>query len=204
MHTRLDLSDLRLFLHVAEAGSITAGAQRAHLALASASARIHSMEDALGVQLLTRQRHGVQMTEAGRALLHHARAVLRQLEHMRNEMSEYAHGLKGHIRLLGNTAAITEFLPDALGRFLRQNPFIDIDLEERLSHEIVQAIVDGVADIGIVADSVDTAALQTLPSLFPVPAPSLQSRRITPRWVSPRESSWDSLALHFVSSAERS
>ena len=163
MHTRLDLSDLRLFLHVAEAGSITAGAQRAHLALASASARIHSMEDALGVQLLTRQRHGVQMTEAGRALLHHARAVLRQLEHMRNEMSEYAHGLKGHIRLLGNTAAITEFLPDALGRFLRQNQFIDIDLEERLSHEIVQAIVDGIADIGIVADSVDTAALQILP-----------------------------------------
>jgi len=163
MHTRLDLSDLRLFLHVTEAGSITAGAQRAHLALASASARIRGMEDALGVPLLTRQRHGVQMTDAGRALLHHARAVLRQLEHMGNEMREYAQGLKGHIRLLCNTASITEFLPDALGRFLHQNPFIDIDLEERLSHEIVQAIVDGVADIGIVADSVDTAALQTLP-----------------------------------------
>jgi len=163
MHTRLDLSDLRLFLHVAEAGSITAGAQRAHLALASASARIRSMEDALGMALLTRQRQGVQLTDAGRSLLHHARAVQRQMEHLRAELSQYAQGLKGHIRILGNTAAVTEFLPDALANFLASNPFIDIDLEERLSHEIVQAIVDGVADIGIVADSVETAQLHTLP-----------------------------------------
>ncbi|MFJ9449607.1 LysR family transcriptional regulator [Herbaspirillum sp. NPDC101397] len=163
MSTRLDLSDLRLFLHVAETGSITAGADRSHLALASASARIRSMEDALGVALLLRERRGVQLTEAGRALLHHARTVHQQIDRMRDELSEYAHGLKGHIRLLGNTAAISEFLPDALGTFLSHNPYIDIDLEERLSHEIVQAIVDGVADIGIVADSVPTGPLQTIP-----------------------------------------
>ncbi|WP_034297565.1 LysR substrate-binding domain-containing protein [Herbaspirillum sp. RV1423] len=163
MSTRLDLSDLRLFLHVAETGSITAGADRSHLALASASARIRSMEDALGVALLIRERRGVQLTDAGRALLHHARTVQQQMDKMRDELSEYAHGLKGHIRLLGNTAAISEFLPDALGAFLAQNPYIDIDLEERLSHEIVQAIVDGIADIGIVADSVETGPLQTLP-----------------------------------------
>jgi molybdate transport repressor ModE-like protein len=163
MSTRLDLNDLRLFRLVAETGSITAGAGRAHLALASASARIRSMEDALGVALLTRERRGVQLTDAGRALLHHARTVQQQMDKLRDELSEYAHGLKGHIRLLGNTAAITEFLPDALGEFLAQNPYIDIDLEERLSHEIVQAIIDGIADIGIVADSVDTGHLHTIP-----------------------------------------
>jgi len=163
MSTRLDLNDLRLFLHVAETGSITAGAERSHLALASASARVRGMEDALGVALLTRDRRGVQLTDAGRALQHHARSVLQQMDKMRDELSEYAHGLKGHIRLLGNTAAITEFLPEALGTFLAQNPYIDIDLEERLSHEIVQAIIDGIADIGIVADSVDTGHLHTMP-----------------------------------------
>ncbi|WP_050477271.1 LysR substrate-binding domain-containing protein [Herbaspirillum rhizosphaerae] len=163
MSTRLDLNDLRLFLHIAETGSITAGAERSHLALASASARIRGMEDALGVALLTRERRGVHLTDAGRALLHHARAVLQQMDRMRDELSEYAHGLKGHIRLLGNTASITEFLPDALGAFLAHNPYIDIDLEERPSHEIVQAIIDGIADIGIVADSVDTGHLHTLP-----------------------------------------
>ncbi|MBB3210956.1 molybdate transport repressor ModE-like protein [Herbaspirillum sp. Sphag1AN] len=163
MYTRLELSDLRLFQHIAEAGSITGGAQRSHLALASASARAKAMEDALGVLLLTRQRHGVQLTDAGRALLHHARTVQRQLEHLRDEMSSYASGLKAHIRLLANTAGASEFLPEALSRFLRDNPDIDIDLEERTSVDIVQRIVDGMADLGIVADSLDTGPLQTLP-----------------------------------------
>lgn len=163
MSTRLDLSDLRLFLHIAETGSITAGADRSNLALASASARIRSMEDALGIALLMRERRGVQLTDAGRALLHHARMVHQQMDRMRDELSQYAHGLKGHIRLLGNTVAISEFLPEALGAFLARHPFIDIDLEEKLSQEIVQTIVDGVADIGVVADSVETGPLQTLP-----------------------------------------
>jgi molybdate transport repressor ModE-like protein len=163
MYTRLELSDLRLFQYIAEAGSITGGAQRAHLALASASARAKAMEEALGVLLLIRQRHGVQLTDAGRALLHHARTVQRQLEHLRDEMSSYASGLKAHIRLLANTAAVSEFLPEALSRFLRDNPDIDIDLEERTSVDIVQRIVDGMEDLGIVADSHDTGPLQTLP-----------------------------------------
>jgi molybdate transport repressor ModE-like protein len=161
MSTRLDSNDLRLFLLIAEAGSITAGAKQACLALASTSARLRSMEEALGVSLLIRERRGVQLTEAGRALLHHARAVRQQMDRMRDELSEYAHGLKGHIHLLGNTAAVTEYLPDALGAFLIANPLINIDLEERLSHDIVAALVDGVADIGIVADSVHTGLLQT-------------------------------------------
>ncbi len=66
---RFDLADLSLFRHVVEAGSITHGAERAHLALAAASTRIRNMEDALGVALLTRGRQGVTPTQAGRTLL---------------------------------------------------------------------------------------------------------------------------------------
>jgi DNA-binding transcriptional LysR family regulator len=158
---RFDLVDLRLFLHVAEAASITHGAERAHLALASASARIRGMEEALGVPLLERQRRGVRLTPAGHALVHHARAVLQQLERMRGELGDYARGLKAHIRLLSNTAALSEFLPDVLATFLAAHPNIDIDLEERLSYQIVAAVAEGVADIGIVADTVDLAQLET-------------------------------------------
>ena len=60
-----DLTDLRLFLHVAEAGSITAGAARSGLALASASARVQGMEAQAGVALLERGRRGVEPTPAG-------------------------------------------------------------------------------------------------------------------------------------------
>ncbi len=160
---RFDLSDLKLFLHVLEAGSITAGGNRAHLSLASASARLKNMEDALGVALLLRDRRGVQPTPAGIALGHHARCVMQQIECMRGELGEYARGLKGHVRLLCNTAALSEFLPQALARFLAAQPNIDIDLEERLSHEIVPAVLDGSADLGIISDAADPAGLQLYP-----------------------------------------
>jgi DNA-binding transcriptional LysR family regulator len=160
---RFDLTDLRLFLLVAESGSITAGAERAHMALASASARIGGMEAMLGVKLLARGRRGAAPTEAGRTLLHHARVVLQQMERMRGELGEYSRGLKGHVRLLSNTAAMTEFLPEALSAFLAANPNVSIDLEEQMSSGIVQAIAEGLADIGIVADTVEMGGLETFP-----------------------------------------
>ncbi|CAJ0813791.1 HTH-type transcriptional regulator CynR [Ralstonia wenshanensis] len=160
---RFDLTDLRLFLHTAEAGSITAGAERAHLTLASASARIRGMEDTLGVPLLTRNRRGVETTAAGRTLVHHARVVLQQMDRMRGELGEYARGLKGYVRLLSNTAAMTEFLPETLSAFLAAHPEVDVDLEELVSHEIVEAIAQGRADIGIVNDAVDLSGLETFP-----------------------------------------
>jgi DNA-binding transcriptional LysR family regulator len=160
---RFDLTDLKLFLHVVEAGSITAGADRMHLAVAAASTRIRNMELELGTPLLNRDRQGVQPTPAGRTLLHHARLLLQQAERMRGELGEYADGLKGHIRLLSNTNALTEFLPEPLSNFLASHPHVNIDLEERLSDEIVAAVADGKADIGIVAGTEDVTGLEVFP-----------------------------------------
>ena len=136
-----DLVDLRLFLHVAEAGSITAGAARSGLALASASARVRGMEEQAGVPLLERGRRGVEPTPAGRTLLHHARLVTGQMERMRGELGEYARGLKGHVRLLANTAAAAEYLPEILAAFLAANPSVDVDLDERPSSEDRKSVV---------------------------------------------------------------
>src|SRR5690349_6097089 len=160
---RFDLTDLRLFLHVVEAESITHGAKRAGMALSSASERIRDMEQTSGVRLLDRNPRGVRPTAAGRAVAHHARVALGQLEQMRGELGQYAKGLRGHVRVLANTASLAEFLPDALAAFLADHPAIDVDLEERPSREIVPAIAGGLADIGIVADTVDLGALETLP-----------------------------------------
>ncbi|USX16408.1 LysR substrate-binding domain-containing protein [Oxalobacteraceae bacterium OTU3CAMAD1] len=160
---RFDLIDLKLFVHIAESGSITAGAKLAHLSLPSASARIHGMEEGLNLALLERGRRGAEPTEAGRALLHHARAIARQLDDMRADLAQFGSGLKRQVRLLCNTSAMTEFLPEALAGFLASHPQLSIDLEERLSRDIVRAVTDGAADVGIVTDAVDSAALQTLP-----------------------------------------
>ncbi|HEX9174360.1 MAG TPA: LysR family transcriptional regulator [Telluria sp.] len=158
---RFDLTDMQLFLHVVETGSITAGAERAHIALASASARVRGMEELLGMPLLVRGRRGVIPTQVGQSLLHHARVVLQQMERMRGELAEFTQGMKGHIRILCNTAALSEHLPEALATFMSQHPNVDIDLEERLSYDIVRAVGEGLADVGIVADSVDLSGLET-------------------------------------------
>jgi DNA-binding transcriptional LysR family regulator len=160
---RFDLTDLGLFRHVVEAGSITRGAERAHLALAAASTRIRNMEDALGAALLLRGRGGVTPTQAGRTLLQHARTILAQAERLREDLGAYAGGLGGHVRVLSNTNALTEFLPETLSSFLATHPHVSVDLEERLSDEIVGLIAEGVADIGIVAGTVDPGRLTTYP-----------------------------------------
>jgi len=160
---RFDLADLSLFRHVVEAGSITHGAERAHLALAAASTRIRHMEEAIGAALLVRGHAGVTPTQAGRTLLQHARIILRQAERLREDLGAYAGGLAGQIRVLSNTNALTEFLPEALSSFLSAHPHISIDLEERLSDEIVGLIAEGVADLGIIAGTVDPGSLATFP-----------------------------------------
>lgn len=160
---RFDLVDLQLFLHVAEAASITHGAEKSSMALASASERIRKMEALAGAPLLERGRRGVILTAAGRTLVHHARLVLQQIDHMKGELSEYAGGTKGRVRMQANASALSEFLPAALKAFLADHPGIDVDVEENSSYEIVRAVAEGFVEIGIVADIVDFGDLETYP-----------------------------------------
>jgi DNA-binding transcriptional LysR family regulator len=180
---RYDLVDLQLFLHVLDAGSITGGAARAHLALASCSERIQAMEASLGAPLLIRERRGVRSTPAGDVVQRHARLVFQQLGRMDAELSAHAAGSKGRVRLLCNTAALSEYLPEVLAGFMARHPDVDIDLEERLSSDIARAVRDGGADLGIVADTVDLEGLETFPfrsdRLVAVMSPAL-ARTIVP------------------------
>ncbi|PZW68696.1 DNA-binding transcriptional LysR family regulator [Pseudomonas sp. URMO17WK12:I1] len=160
---RLDLADLQLFLCIADAGSITAGAQRANLALASASERLRKMESAVGVALLERRPRGVITTEAGEALAHHARLMLRQQLALSDELQDYATGARGTLDLYANTAALTVFLPSRLAPWLAERPRLRIELKERTSVDIVRNVASGLAEAGIVSSAVSAEGLQLQP-----------------------------------------
>jgi DNA-binding transcriptional LysR family regulator len=160
---RFDLVDLTLFVAVAEARSITRGAASTHLALASASARIKNLEQALGVALLTRGRRGVAPTAAGESLLGHARVVLNDVAVLRGDLANFARGLKASVHLLANTAGLAEHLPRALAAFLRENPHVNVEVEERESADIAQAIAAGAADIGLAIDLALPAGIEQFP-----------------------------------------
>lgn len=155
-----DLIDLRLFLHIHEAGSITGGAERSHMTLASASARVQALERALGTELLLRERRGVRPTPAGRTLAREARRVLAQLDVLQSEMAQHAGGPRAHLRLLANTSAARVHLPQLLARFLARHPLWTLDLRERPSADIADALRQQRAELGVLSDAVDTEGLE--------------------------------------------
>ncbi|AOY96136.1 LysR family transcriptional regulator [Cupriavidus sp. USMAA2-4] len=146
-----DLTDLRVFLAVAEEGNLTRGAARVHLAPSSVSLRIKALEDTIGAPLLTRQARGVGITPAGQVLLEHCRRCLAHLEQMHADLLPFGNGLPSHVTLFANNNAISSFLPDDLSRFFQAHPNARVTLEERMSHDIIGAVAAGRADIGIVA-----------------------------------------------------
>jgi DNA-binding transcriptional LysR family regulator len=158
-----DLVDLRLMVRIAESNSLTRGAESSHISLPSASTRIKNLEESIGTKLLYRTSQGVTLTPPGQALVHHARLVLGQIENLRGDMQEYAKGVKGHLRVFANTTALGEFLPPVLRTYLLSHPDVNIDLKERLSHDIVRAVTEGQTDIGIVAGHVRTENLEVIP-----------------------------------------
>lgn len=163
MPMHFDLVDLRLMVHVAEANSLTRGAEASHLSLPAASTRIKNLEESIGTKLLYRNSQGVTLTPPGQAFVQHARTVLGQIEHLRGDLQEYAKGIKGHLRVFANTTSLSEYLPPVLRNYLLSHPDVNIDLRERPSQDIVRAVTEGQTDIGIVAGEVRTEALEVIP-----------------------------------------
>lgn len=158
---RVDPFDLQLFAAVVRLGTITAAAQAMSLSLAAASTRLKTLEHRVGTQLLVRSKAGAAATDAGRALARQAHRVLIELDSLHVEMAAFGRGLRGTVRLLCNTAAMSEVLPPRLGRFLAEHPDTDLELQELPSDAVLEALRRGAADVGIVADYVDTAGLAT-------------------------------------------
>lgn len=163
MAMHFDLTDMQLMVNVAGAQSMTKGAERSFLSLPAASNRVKNLENHLGTALFYRNSQGVTLTPSGEAFVRHARVVLRQLEHLRGDIQEYASGVKGRVRVYANTTAMNEFMPTILANYLAAHPDVNVELRERLSYLVVKAVADGTADIGITAQAGGGESIEFLP-----------------------------------------
>lgn len=181
-----DLADLRIFVHVAEGRSLTAGAQRAHLSAAAVSARTKALEQQLGHRLFYRSPQGVEPTPAGERLLRHARGILRQIEQVKSDFSSYGSDASGHLRIFANTTAVIEFMPEVLAAFLATRPGVTVDLQERLTADIIRGVLDGTADMGVLGIMV---GLDLPPQLKSIPFSHDRLVLATPlgHWLTRRE-----------------
>ncbi|MFS8978295.1 LysR family transcriptional regulator [Cupriavidus necator] len=160
---RIDFVTLRLFCLVAQSKSITKGAAQCNLAVSAASRRLAELEATTGSVLLERSAQGVQLTPAGHMAMQHAMRLCHGFELFGAELSDFSHGYRGHVRLWANMSALTECLPEALSTFMERRPDIKVEIEEQLSGDTVRALVDGYADIGILAEGTPAHGLEVAP-----------------------------------------
>ncbi|MBR0939189.1 LysR family transcriptional regulator [Bradyrhizobium jicamae] len=157
---RVDLTTLRLFIAICDEQNLTRAAQREGIAASAVSKRMNDFELAFGVTLFKRLAKGMALTPAGEALLHHARVTLLNVEKIAVELSEYAHGVRGHVRMLANLSAIVQYLPEDLSAFFAGHGLLRVDLQERPSGQVVRGIEEGAAEIGICSGEADSRALE--------------------------------------------
>ena len=161
----LDLTTLRLFVAVCDSRSIARAGEQANIVGSAISKRLAQLEDTVGTPLLLRKRRGVVPTPAGETLLEHARAMLGSATRIERDMAAYAGGARGHVRILASASVMAESLAEDVAGFL-QDPAhrnIRVDMEERVSPEIVRGIREGIASIGLCWDAADLDGLQTVP-----------------------------------------
>jgi DNA-binding transcriptional LysR family regulator len=161
----IDLKTLRLFVAVCDHRNIARAAEEAHIEPSAISKRIAQLEADLGVPLLARSRRGVEPTGAGVALLEHARSVLFTLERIGNDVAAFGGGLRGRVSICASASAIAEALLDDIAAFMNEeaNANIRVDVEERLSSDLVRQLREGAASVGVCWDNVDLQGLQHKP-----------------------------------------
>lgn len=163
MPRHFDPVTLRLFVSVCEERNIARAAARDSLVASAVSKRIAAMEREIGAPLLVRGRRGIEPTAAGEALLRQAREVLGAVDRMRAEISEFASGVKGSVRVIASVSALAERLPDDIASFLARYRSVRVSLDEGVSSEIVRAVREGAADLGVLWDAGALDGLQAVP-----------------------------------------
>jgi len=158
-----DLTTLHLFIATAELGGVTRAAERVHLAPAAASRRIQELEAQFGLPLFQRLPHGMALTDAGRAMLAHARGITHTVLRMQDDAASYRHGEKGVVRVAAPKSAVIQFLPFDIQQCNAACPGVRIDLQEMNSELVQQALKRGVVDLGIYEASLGSIDLPALP-----------------------------------------
>lgn len=165
---RLDIFDLQLVLNIVSMGSLTQGAQRSAISLQAASERIKKIEQHFAVQLFTRHASGVRLTTAGQTFVTHAEELVAHAEALQRAMLPFSKQAaqinppKIEMTLWCNSSAQSEYLPLLLPQYLVENAQTHIELKEAETQEIIQALQQGTAQLGLISSFFEAKNLATL------------------------------------------
>lgn len=158
-----DLDSLALFVRAAEMKNLTRAAEAGLITVPAASRRLSLLEHQFKASLFERHSRGLELTPAGERLLALAREVIASVHHMRAQMGNYARGQMSVLRVLGNTSAMTQFLPADIAGFSAAHAQVRVVLEESWSEDAVRKVRSGEVDLAVVVDGPDVAGLAVTP-----------------------------------------
>lgn len=138
----MELRHLRYFVAVAQTLHYRKAAEQLHIVQPALSKQISSLEGELGLQLLERDRRHVTLTEAGKAFLEEAIAVLAQADGAKARAIAVSKGQMGHLSIGFIQPALADLLPRALRRFRREYPDVRIRLAELTNRQAVERVSD--------------------------------------------------------------
>jgi len=159
---KFDLTTLELFVSTIEYRNLAKASRENRIASSAVSKRMSDLEARLGVRLLKRSKFGVAPTSAGLTFYEYARKIVILAQLATASVESRSSAPSGSVRLWSNMSALTRSLPDEIARFSQLFPLVTIELQEKTSEEIVQAIEDGCADVGIISSNVDNSRVHAV------------------------------------------
>ncbi|WP_436326789.1 LysR family transcriptional regulator [Brevibacterium sp. FAM 27836] len=154
----MNLEQLASFVEVAATGHFTKAAATLHLAQPSLSRQISTLEKELGAELFHRAHGHISLTAAGETLLPTARRMLADAEAIRHDMDELAGLRRGRIRLGATPTLCVSLVAEAISRFHHQHPGVELELVEKGSRELIEALGAGELDLALITRTVDLGA----------------------------------------------
>jgi DNA-binding transcriptional LysR family regulator len=176
----MELRHLRYFIAVAEEEHITRAAERLGMQQPPLSQQIKAIERELDVQLFRRKARGVELTDAGRAFLENARAILARLDHAFETSRRTARGEQGRIRVgVTPTGPFHPFVPRVIRTYREAFPLVSVTLEECLSFELIEHLRNEQIDAAFIRTPLfrpkDLVINPLLDELMVVALPSMHS-----------------------------
>ena len=155
----MTLHQLRIFLAVAQAATLTRASKQLGLAQPSLSKQLASLEESVGARLFERAHKRMVLTDAGRLLLFHAQRVIRGIDEAEAGLREFTSGKRAVIRIAGLNSVIKAIVPDALQRCGGAASGIEVDIHEAAPGEVVDMLYARQAHIGLIADGTITGGM---------------------------------------------
>jgi DNA-binding transcriptional LysR family regulator len=161
----MDLDQLKLFVDIVREQSFTKGGARNFVSQPAVTQSMRKLEEELGTQLLERTTRKVLVTEDGQILYDYARVILDKVQEVRTILQERQHKVLGTVRLCTVHSVGMYELPASLKEFIRRYPEVNLHIDYRLSEQVYHAVLDGGADLGLVAYPEDRPGIVAVPFL---------------------------------------